>query len=293
LNKYKGKTLAVAVVTLAAGATLGGVISGSPLAAPAEAAVTASAISGLVEVTSGPQAQTVKNFDVRTAKCPGAKVVVGTGFLSVNHDVMVTDLDVTDTTVSLRTQRDARVASASWNSSAIAYCADRPAGYVVTPPVKTIHSSASEKEVTANCPIGKRVIGTGFGTFNTQGRVEMDAVIPGATTVTAKAFDHQPGLRWTLEVRAICADPMPTRTVAVTDPVQFTSQSKTVEARCPVGTQVTNTSFDLMESLGAVKVIASNLAPNLNKLTTQAAAIEPHNGSTTRNWGAASYAICA
>jgi hypothetical protein len=285
--------LALAVTAVAAGAVVSGMGGGSGLTASADAAVVASAISGLEEVTSGQQLPSFKNTDIRTATCPGNKVVVGTGYLSVNQDVMVTDLDITEKTVSLRTQRDSRVAAASWNSSAIAYCADRPAGYEVPPAAKTIRSAASEKEVTATCPAGKQVIGTGFGTFGAQGRVELDQVIPGTKTVSVKAFDHLPGPRWTLEARAICANPMATRTVAVTNPVSFTSQSKTATALCPVGTQVTNASFDLMESLGAVKIIATNLGPELNNRTTQAAAVEPHGSSTTRNWGVASYAICA
>jgi hypothetical protein len=70
--------------------------------------------------------------------------------------------------------------------------------------------SASPKSVTATCPSGQRVIGTGHELANGRGQVLLDDVIPSAdlTSVRVEAFEDQDGTTnpWSVTAYAICAD---------------------------------------------------------------------------------------
>jgi hypothetical protein len=75
-------------------------------------------------------------------------------------------------------------------------------------------NSVSSKGVTARCPEGKILVGTGFDIFggksgtspNQQTDVMMDFVIPGSTFVTAAAYeDEATSANWSVKAIAICA----------------------------------------------------------------------------------------
>ena len=79
---------------------------------------------------------------------------------------------------------------------------------------ESVENSASPKQVTASCPSGKVLVGTGFDIFggksggspNAQTDVVMDFVIPGSTSVTAAAYeDEATGADWSVKAIAICA----------------------------------------------------------------------------------------
>jgi hypothetical protein len=75
-------------------------------------------------------------------------------------------------------------------------------------------NSNSPKQVTASCPAGKVLVGTGFDIFgaksgdspNAQTNVVMDFVIPGSTSVTVAAYEESlTGADWSVTATAICA----------------------------------------------------------------------------------------
>jgi hypothetical protein len=80
--------------------------------------------------------------------------------------------------------------------------------------VESAENSVSSKQVTATCPSGKVLVGTGFDIFggksgtspNQQTDVMMDFVIPGSTSVTAAAYeDEATSANWSVKAIAICA----------------------------------------------------------------------------------------
>jgi hypothetical protein len=79
---------------------------------------------------------------------------------------------------------------------------------------ESAENSVSSKQVTASCPLGKVLVGTGFDVFggksgtspNQETDVMMDFVIPGSTSVTAAAYeDEATSANWSVKAIAICA----------------------------------------------------------------------------------------
>ena len=75
-------------------------------------------------------------------------------------------------------------------------------------------SSVSPKQVSAICPPGKRVSGTGYDIFggktgsspNQETEIVLDFIIPGSTAVTVAAYEDEPfGGDWRVTAYAICA----------------------------------------------------------------------------------------
>ena len=80
--------------------------------------------------------------------------------------------------------------------------------------VESPNNSVSPKQVTATCPQGQQVVGTGYDIFGGKAGVApdqtsdvvMDFVIPGSTTVTAAAYEDEATMgSWSVKAIAICA----------------------------------------------------------------------------------------
>ena len=81
---------------------------------------------------------------------------------------------------------------------------------------ESLSDSVSSKQVTATCPPGKVLVGTGFDIFggkrnvnptNAKTDVVMDFVIPGSTSVTVAAYEEEEPLEdWSVKAIAICAN---------------------------------------------------------------------------------------
>ncbi len=84
---------------------------------------------------------------------------------------------------------------------------------------ESAEDSKSPKQVTATCPSGKVLVGTGFDIFggksgtapDQETDVMIDFVIPGSTSVTAAAYEDRDGADettnsiWSVKAIAICA----------------------------------------------------------------------------------------
>ena len=81
--------------------------------------------------------------------------------------------------------------------------------------VESPTNSSSPKQITASCPEGKVLVGTGFDIFggkrnlntgNAKTDVVIDFVIPGSTSVTVAAYEEEEPLEdWSVKAIAICA----------------------------------------------------------------------------------------
>ena len=83
---------------------------------------------------------------------------------------------------------------------------------------ESAENSISSKQVTATCPAGKQLVGTGYDIFggkvgsspDHQTDVMMDFVIPGPTSVAAAAYeDEATAANWSVKAIAICATVAP------------------------------------------------------------------------------------
>jgi hypothetical protein len=81
--------------------------------------------------------------------------------------------------------------------------------------VESLSNNTSPKQITASCPAGKVLVGTGFDIFggkrnlntgNAKTDIVIDFVIPGSTFVTVAAYEEEEPLEdWSVKAIAICA----------------------------------------------------------------------------------------
>ncbi len=151
------------------------VLAGVGVAALAGSSV--AVVSG-AQIVSATSVRDTADAKSATATCPPAQRVIGTGV-----DVGI------------------------WAITARAVCANRlPDQRIVA---ATSPPSSANKSVTATCPQGKRIVGTGARIKGGGGQVGLDDVVPSATSVTAVARedDDRTARNWALTAYAICAAP--------------------------------------------------------------------------------------
>ena len=152
-----------------------------------------------------------------TATCPPGTVLTGGGgdvsgwggggMGDVVLDDVVPRADLQQLTVSGYEDQDG--APLAWDLIAGARCgAPLPGQQRIAATSAT--DSVSPKSVTAACPAGQRVIGTGHELTNSRGQVLLDDVVPNAalTSVRVEAVEDQDGTTnpWSVTAYAICAD---------------------------------------------------------------------------------------
>ncbi|MFC9688332.1 hypothetical protein ACFTSF_07300 [Kribbella sp. NPDC056951] len=170
--------------------------------------------------TSGPYRSSVNGFSaynsstekIVTTRCPAGEVTTSAGAASSGGSLVLDDAipsaDLTSVTVDVFEAQAGR--TDDWSASASARCgAPLPGLQRVAATSPT--DSAANKSVTATCPAGKKVVGTGHEIANGKGQVLLDDVVPSAdlTSVRAEAFEDQDGTtnNWSVTAYAVCATP--------------------------------------------------------------------------------------
>jgi hypothetical protein len=154
----------------------------------------------------------------------------------------------------------------------------------------SVLDSATLKQVTATCPSGKRVVGTGFHLLGGQGDVILDDVRPSATNVTVSAGEDQDGTTatWKITALAVCANPLPGLEIVTVTSGFGPSTGKGASAFCPSGKQLVGTGAALTNGFGQVSI--GNLTMNQN--AAFAFGIDDQDGYSG-GWSITAYAICA
>ncbi len=178
---------------------------------------TVNAITKLVGSVAGPSLQVDNNSTGTGATALDLQVEAGKPPMTVNSGVKVANLNAD--------RLDEREASSFANGvNGKATDADKvdgkSAGEIGVNGLERVSSSTptnsdSGKVVTANCPAGKVLVGTGYftgggfvrGSFpNQQTDVVVNQVFPSDTTVTLDAFEEEPtSANWSVTAVAICA----------------------------------------------------------------------------------------
>jgi hypothetical protein len=145
------------------------------------------------------------------ALCPASKRALGGGgFEAASGSVVLDDLRPLSGIAGMRVQvvKDESAPDSS-GINAFARCA------VALPGLERVTAtsplSSANKDVTATCPAGKRLVGTGAEINAGGGQVVLDGIIPddALTSVTAQGAEDQTGYSslWSVTAHAICADP--------------------------------------------------------------------------------------
>ncbi|MEU4772453.1 hypothetical protein [Micromonospora sp. NPDC023644] len=269
-------------------------------AAPASAAV-----PGLVRIAVT-SASNSTDFRSVTATCPVGKVLTGTGYElnGATGEAVVDDLRpnggpaVAPTAVTVGAY-EAEAFAGNWSLTAFAICANPVAGLV-----RVSASSASNSDdfrsVTATCPVGKALTGTGHELNGIMGEGVVDdfrpnggvAAAPTSVFVGAYEADAFAG-SWSATAYAICANPLTglvrTSAVSPSDSNDFHS----VTAACPLGKVLTGAGYELNGIMG--EGVVDDFRPNGGPAAAPAAVTSGayEEDVFTGNWTNTAYAICA
>ena len=229
-----------------------------------------------------------------TATCPAGKRLTGAGFDVSPPDGRVlihyVRPDPTLTSVSVRADEDEAGTAAAWALTAYALCAPAPAGLQRV--AATSASTSAGKAITATCPAGKRVLGTGGELAGAPRQLMLNRLLPNAdlTSVNVRAFEDQTGttLSWTVTAYAICASP---------------AQGVRLKTRTSPSNSGTPRSFTMPCDAGDVAVgLGAAINGNGNQLALQGMTPHPVNPGVTaaedrdgldQAWSVSPHTICA
>ncbi|BCL15910.1 hypothetical protein [Micromonospora sagamiensis] len=269
-------------------------------ASPASAAV-----PGLMRMTAT-SASSSFNYQSVTAVCPIGKVLVGTGYeiLGGNGEVTVDDFRMNGgpttapTAVTVGAYEVDEYAE-NWTVKAYAVCADPIAG-LVRVAATTPDDSTDFNTVTATCPVGKVLTGSGFEFREVVGKGIVDDLRPNGTlasaptAVTLGAYEADPFYGdWTATVYAVCADPIPGLVQATAISVPASTDFTNVVAVCPPGKVLLGGGFELRDAFG--EVVVDDFAPGGGPATAPVSVItgafeeDPYD----EDWTIRSFGICA
>ncbi|MGN9764392.1 hypothetical protein ACTMS2_04390 [Micromonospora sp. SD12] len=269
-------------------------------AAPASAAV-----PGLVRIAAT-SASNSNDFRSVTATCPVGKVLTGTGYElnGATGEAVVDDLRpnggpaVAPTAVTVGAY-EAEAFAGNWSLTAFAICANPVTGLVRVSAASASNSN-DFRSVTATCPVGKVLTGTGYELNGATGEAVVDdfrpnggvAAAPTSVFVGAYEADAFAG-NWSATAYAICANPLAglvrISAVSPSDSNDFHS----VAAACPFGKVLTGAGYELngVTGEGVVDDFRPNGGPAAAPATATVGAYE--EDTFTGNWTSTAYAICA
>ena len=205
------------------------VVTGYTLAGPAGTAD--AALTGVVRV--GPATATTSAAKGLTATCPAGTRVIGAGgdTTGANGEVLLDVMrpNAALTSVFLHANEDEDGTAAAWYLQAFIICAVAPVGLELV--TATSAASSADKAVTAPCPGGKRLLGSGAEIVGAPSQVLLDGQVPnpGLTAVTVNALEDETGTSatWSIKAYAICADLIAgLQRVAVTGPTDSTAPKR-------------------------------------------------------------------
>jgi hypothetical protein len=202
------------------------VITGSLLVAPAPAMAAEAAPSPPQAPRSGSSVAAIPGYQVVTAvtvgnsvspktatvNCPSGKVVYATGFTvdGPAGRIVADRLVPTSSGVTVTAHETPKGTNEAWWLRAFAVCAasSLPGQEIVS---AATGPSPSGQSLTVTCPAGKSLYGSGFAIGGGNGEVIVSKLMPGPSSVTARAeplSNGSPGA-WSLTVYAICAFYLP------------------------------------------------------------------------------------
>jgi hypothetical protein len=227
-----------------------------------------------------------------TATCSAGKRLLGAGAEIEGGGGHVSPNDIipgeTLKGVTVQGLEDENGTAANWRARAYAICAAPVAG-IQRVAATSSTSSSSTKQVSANCPVGKQVVGAGAELGGGRGEVVLDdlAVDSGQQSVVVTGLEDEDGTsaNWFARAFAICA--AASERIVATSPIgQF---EREVVATCPAGMQVTGGGGDI--GAGGGRVLIEAIRPSATSVTVSDQKFV--FASPGAFWLLRAYAICA
>ncbi len=147
-----------------------------------------------------------------TATCPTGKRVLGAGGSASGLTSLVLQRFAPNPALTSVTARavDHTHSGSDWEVSAYAICAKPPPGLQLVT-AQSVRENEELQMVTANCPAGKNLVGTGANIDADADEVIFDDVRPNvalsSVTVTGTTPEIAFGGPWSATAHAICANP--------------------------------------------------------------------------------------
>ncbi|MFI5485633.1 hypothetical protein [Micromonospora echinaurantiaca] len=269
-------------------------------AAPASAAV-----PGLVRVSTT-SASNSTDFRSVSASCPVGKVLTGAGYElnGATGEAVVDDFRpnggaATAPTAVTVGAYEAEAFAGNWSVTAYAICANPVAGLVRVSATSASNSN-DFRSVTATCPVGKVLTGTGYELTGVTGEGVVDDFRPNGgvatapTSVTVGAYEAEAFAgNWTATAYAICANPLAglVRNSAVS--ASNSNDFHSITATCPVGKVLTGAGYELNGVTG--EAVVDDFRPNGGPATAPTSVFSGayEEDAFAGNWTNTGYAICA
>ncbi len=161
--------------------------------------------------------------------------------------------------------------------------------------VNTGFDSTARKTVTANCPVGKKVVGGGGRVNGSGGKAGVTELSPvtGVTDgfkATGYETDNGFGGNWSIQVYAICANPIAGLQVVSKTNTPSSSDFQLEAVSCPIGKRVIGTGARINNPAGQVALQAKG-TNNPDATFGSVSAYEDIDGFSG-NWGLTAFAIC-
>ena len=181
--------------------------------------------------------------------------------------------------------------SLNWSITAYAICAPKAAG-LQRVAVTGSSDSTSSKIATADCPVGKSVIGV-YGTINSpNGQVVLDSLFPNIAMTSANIAAAEDGTgntaNWSLTAYAVCAST--TELVTVAPPGRGTSGGAGFQGSCPAGKLPAGVGGDITGGFGRMGIQA--LRPGFGSANEWRTSTMSDPSATIENWSLAAQGIC-
>jgi hypothetical protein len=179
--------------------------------------ICATPLPGRVEIRSDSIIEDSSDKTV-TATCPAGTRTFGAGAQTFGFGdgddggqgwLVATVPNPSLTRVTLTALEDESGSTGTWELDALGYCANPPPGLELIS--ATSPTSSSNKSVTATCPSGKNLLGTGAEIVGGLGQVVLDDLTPNdaLSSVIVTGLEDGTGFagEWFLRSYAICANP--------------------------------------------------------------------------------------
>jgi hypothetical protein len=179
-----------------------------------------------------------------------------------------------------------------------------PASAAVPGAVRVSASSASNsndfRSVTATCPAGKVLTGTGYEVNGATGEAVVDDLRPNGgpatapTAVTVGAYEAEAFAgNWSLTADAICANPVAGLVRVSASSASNSNDFRSVTATCPAGKVLTGAGFELNGATG--EGVVDDFRPSGGAATAPTSVLVGayEEDAFAGNWSNTTYAICA
>lgn len=162
-------------------------------------------------------------------------------------------------------------------------------------PKSSANDSVNDKSVTAFCPAGKKVIGTGGKVSGNVAGVRLRRIVPSTYGVEVAAYEvYETSSMWSVTAYAICAKGFAPHEIVKSSSAFDASTVKAAAATCPSHLPLLGAGADPAGANAAGKLLLTGMFPTpLDKTYKTTVGSGARTSASGGSWLAHSYAICS